>query len=103
MIGAPLDSWHGGTGATANGAGVAATMEAVRILKAIGIAPRRTIRIALWSGEEEGLLGSRAYVAQHFGSRPLLHAQEAAMPYSLQKRGPLGLKPEPAQGRADIH
>jgi Zn-dependent M28 family amino/carboxypeptidase len=97
MVGAHMDSWHGGTGATDNGAGVAAAMEAVRILKAIGIAPRRTIRIALWSGEEEGLLGSRGYVAQHFGSRPLVKPEEAAMPYSLQKRGPLALKPEQAK------
>jgi len=97
MIGAHLDSWHGGTGATDNGAGVVATMEAVRILKAIGIAPRRTIRIALWSGEEEGLLGSRGYVAQHFGERPLLNPAEAAMPFNLQKRGPLALKPEQAK------
>ncbi|HSP32802.1 MAG TPA: M20/M25/M40 family metallo-hydrolase [Thermoanaerobaculia bacterium] len=69
MLGAHLDSWHAGTGATDNGAGVAATMEAVRILKAIGVVPKRTIRIALWSGEEQGLLGSRAYVTQHFGKR----------------------------------
>jgi Zn-dependent M28 family amino/carboxypeptidase len=62
-----MDSWHSGTGATDNGAGVAATMEAVRILKALDLQPRRTIRIGLWSGEEEGLLGSRAYVAKHFG------------------------------------
>jgi carboxypeptidase Q len=67
MIGAHLDSWHVGTGATDNGAGVAATMEAVRILKALDLKPRRTIRIGLWTGEEEGLLGSRAYVAKHFG------------------------------------
>jgi hypothetical protein len=67
MIGAHIDSWHSGTGATDNGAGVAATMEAVRILKALNLQPRRTIRIGLWSGEEEGLLGSRAYVAKHFG------------------------------------
>jgi carboxypeptidase Q len=69
MIGGHLDSWHGGTGATDNGTGVATAMEAMRILKALGLSPRRTIRIALWSGEEEGLLGSRAYVRQHFGSR----------------------------------
>jgi len=68
MIGAHLDSWHVGTGATDNGAGVAATMEAVRILKALDLQPRRTIRIGLWTGEEQGLLGSRAYVAKHFGS-----------------------------------
>ncbi len=69
MLGAHLDSWHSGTGATDNAAGVAATMEAVRILKSLGVTPRRTIRIALWSGEEQGLLGSRAYVEEHFGKR----------------------------------
>jgi carboxypeptidase Q len=67
MLGGHLDSWHGGTGATDNGAGVAVAMEAVRIIKALGLRPRRTIRIALWSGEEQGLLGSRAYVEKHFG------------------------------------
>jgi Zn-dependent M28 family amino/carboxypeptidase len=67
MVGGHMDSWHAGTGATDNGAGVAVAMEAVRILKALGLQPRRTIRVALWSGEEEGLLGSQAYVAQHFG------------------------------------
>jgi carboxypeptidase Q len=67
MIGAHLDSWHAGTGATDNASGVAVAMEAVRILKALNLGPRRTIRVALWSGEEQGLLGSRAYVAQHFG------------------------------------
>ena len=67
MLGGHMDSWHGGTGATDNGAGVAVTMEAVRIIQALGLKPRRTIRIALWSGEEQGLLGSRAYVAKHFG------------------------------------
>ena len=67
MVGGHMDSWHAGTGATDNGAGVAVAMEAVRILKALNLQPRRTIRVALWSGEEEGLLGSHAYVAQHFG------------------------------------
>ena len=67
MVGGHMDSWHAGTGATDNGAGVAVAMEAVRILKALNLQPRRTIRVALWSGEEEGLLGSQAYVAQHFG------------------------------------
>ncbi len=67
MIGGHLDSWHAGTGATDNGAGVAAAMEAVRIIQALGLKPRRTIRIALWTGEEQGLLGSEAYVAKHFG------------------------------------
>ena len=67
MLGAHMDSWHSGTGATDNGAGCAVGMEAVRIIQALGLKPRRTIRIALWSGEEQGLLGSRAYVAEHFG------------------------------------
>jgi hypothetical protein len=68
MLGGHMDSWHSGTGATDNGAGVAVAMEAVRILQTLGIKPRRTIRVALWTGEEEGLLGSRAYVKAHFGS-----------------------------------
>ena len=68
MLGAHLDSWHAATGATDNGIGSSVMIEAVRILKAIGVTPRRTIRIALWSGEEQGLLGSKAYVAQHFGT-----------------------------------
>jgi hypothetical protein len=67
MLGGHMDSWHSGTGATDNAAGVSVAMEAVRILQAAGLKPRRTIRIALWSGEEQGLLGSRAYVKQHFG------------------------------------
>jgi carboxypeptidase Q len=69
MLGAHFDSWHTGTGATDNAAGSAVCMEAVRILQTLGLKPRRTIRIGLWSGEEEGLLGSRAYVAEHFGKR----------------------------------
>jgi len=70
MVGGHLDSWQSGTGATDNGAGVAAGMEAVRIIEALGLHPRRTIRIGLWTGEEEGLLGSRAYVTKHFGYYP---------------------------------
>jgi carboxypeptidase Q len=66
MIGAHFDSWHAGTGATDNGAGSAVMLEAMRILKATGVKMRRTVRIGLWTGEEEGLLGSRAYVKQHF-------------------------------------
>ncbi len=103
MLGAHLDSWHGGTGATDNAAGSAITMEAIRILKAIGVKPRRTIRIALWSGEEEGLLGSHAYVKEHFGS----HAdptdpKELAMPEWLRKEDtPLTLKPE--QGKVSAY
>jgi hypothetical protein len=68
MLGGHMDSWHSGTGATDNAAGCAVAMEAVRIIQSLGLIPRRTIRIALWSGEEQGLLGSRAYVAEHFGS-----------------------------------
>jgi hypothetical protein len=68
MLGGHLDSWHAGTGATDNAIGCAVTMEAVRVLSAIGVKPRRTIRIALWSGEEQGLLGSQAYVREHFGT-----------------------------------
>src|SRR5215475_3498261 len=68
MLGGHLDSWHSATGATDNAVGCAAMMEAARILKAIGVKPRRTIRVALWSGEEQNLLGSQAYVKEHFGS-----------------------------------
>ena len=66
LLGAHLDSWHAATGATDNAAGAAIMMEAMRILKASGVRPRRTIRLALWSAEEQGLLGSAAYVKQHF-------------------------------------
>jgi hypothetical protein len=68
MLGGHLDSWHSATGATDNAIGCAVMMEAARILKAIGVEPRRTIRVALWSGEEQGLLGSKAYVKEHFGT-----------------------------------
>ena len=68
MLGGHLDSWHAATGATDNAIGCAIMMEAARILKTIGVRPRRTVRVALWSGEEQGLLGSQAYVKQHFGS-----------------------------------
>jgi len=68
MLGGHLDAWHSATGATDNAVGSATMLEAIRILQAIGVKPRRTIRVALWSGEEQGLLGSQAYVKQHFGS-----------------------------------
>jgi carboxypeptidase Q len=68
MLGGHLDSWHAATGATDNAIGCTIMMEAARILKTLGVKPRRTIRVALWSGEEEGLLGSQAYVKEHFGS-----------------------------------
>ncbi len=99
MLGAHLDSWHAGTGATDNAAGSAVVMEAVRILKAIGVKPRRTIRVGLWSGEEEGLLGSAAYVKAHFGAHvPPTDPKELALPEWLRKNDtPLDLKPEQAK------
>jgi carboxypeptidase Q len=72
MLGAHLDSWASGTGATDNAAGSAVIMEAMRILKACNARMRRTVRLALWTGEEEGLLGSRAYVTEHFADRNTL-------------------------------
>lgn len=97
MVGAHLDSWHTGTGATDNAAGCAVVMEAVRILQALDLQPRRTLRIALWGGEEQGLLGSRAYVAEHFGNRPLpTDPTERDLPewmWSSEGR-PLRTKPE---------
>jgi carboxypeptidase Q len=98
MLGAHLDSWHAGTGATDNGAGVSVAMEAMRILQALGVKPRRTIRIGLWTGEEQGLLGSRAYVGEHFGSRPEPVGEERELPSFLRRSlGPLTLKPEHAR------
>src|SRR5438132_204782 len=98
MLGAHLDSWHGGTGATDNGAGTIVAMEVMRVLKSLGVAPKRTIRIGLWTGEEEGLLGSRAYVAQHFASRPEPPAEERDLPSTFRRNtGPLTIKPEHAK------
>jgi hypothetical protein len=89
MVGGHFDSWHSGTGATDNGAGSAVAMEVVRILQAVGVKPRRTIRIGLWGGEEEGLIGSRAHVEKHYGSRQA--SGPAAGPQGQQ--GPITLKP----------
>jgi carboxypeptidase Q len=99
MLGAHLDSWQAGTGATDNGAGTIVMMEAVRILQALDIKPRRTIRIGLWSGEEEGLLGSQGYVEQHFGSRPPMDDPNMkGMPTLLRREaGPVTVKPEQAK------
>ncbi len=96
MLGGHMDSWHSGTGATDNAAGVTVAMEAVRLIQKLGVKPRRTIRIALWSGEEEGLLGSRGYVKEHFGARKELPLSEAdrALPAFLRPQGPLELKPD---------
>jgi carboxypeptidase Q len=87
MLGGHMDSWHGGTGATDNAAGVAVCMEAVRILQTVGLHPRRTIRIALWSGEEQGLLGSRAYVTKHFGYYTNLTANQRPAERAESPRG----------------
>jgi len=99
MLGAHLDSWHAGTGATDNGAGTIVMMEAMRILKTLDIKPRRTIRIGLWSGEEEGLLGSQGYVEQHFGSRPPMDDPGMKGMPTLMRReaGPVTVKPEQAK------
>ncbi len=94
MLGGHMDSWHSGTGATDNGAGVAVAMEVVRILQALNIKPRRTIRVGLWSGEEQGLLGSRAYVAEHFGRFETAPAGTAAPAPSPTPVPKLLTKPE---------
>ena len=81
IMGAHLDTTAGATGATDNATGSAAMMEAMRIINSLGLRPRRTIRVALWGGEEQGLLGSRAYVAEHYGSETSpkpAHAKVAA-------------------------
>jgi hypothetical protein len=97
MLGGHMDSWHGGTGATDNAAGVSVAMEAVRILQTLGLKPRRTIRIGLWTGEEQGLLGSRAYVAEHFGKMEIPAAvagAPAAAPGARPAAGNLVKKPD---------
>jgi carboxypeptidase Q len=96
MLGGHLDSWIAGTGATDNGAGTIVAMEAVRILKALDIKPRRTIRIALWTGEEEGLFGSKGYCTMHFGSAKLSTAPDQLQLPEFMRRatGPLEVKPE---------
>jgi Zn-dependent M28 family amino/carboxypeptidase len=96
LAGAHLDSYHAGTGATDNACGVAVVMEAMRILKAVGAEPRRTIRVCLWSGEEQGLLGSKAYVSEHFAGRPpWTDAEQLTLPMSLREEtGPLSFYPQ---------
>ncbi|MFC7301450.1 M20/M25/M40 family metallo-hydrolase [Cognatiluteimonas weifangensis] len=95
MLGAHMDSWHTATGAADNGAGVAVMMEAMRILKAVGARPRRTIRVALWSGEEQGLVGSGDYVAQHLAAypQPSDPAQKDLPSFLRENRGALQRKP----------
>ena len=96
MVGGHLDSWIAGTGATDNGAGSVIALEVMRILNALAVKPRRTIRIALWSGEEEGLFGSMRYVDQHFGSFPRSTAPDQMDRFEHLRKpaGPLTLKPE---------
>lgn len=77
LLGAHFDSWHSGTGATDNATGTAAMMEALRILKTLGVQPRRTIRIGLWGAEEQGLLGSRQYVKEHIADGTTLKPEQA--------------------------
>ena len=96
MVGGHLDSWASATGASDNGAGTVVAMEVMRILNALQVKPRRTIRIGLWTGEEQGLFGSEGYVKQHFGYVPLSTAPEQMkLPEWMRKpAGPIVLKPE---------
>lgn len=96
MVGGHLDSWASGTGATDNGAGTVVAMEVMRILNALQVKPRRTIRVGLWTGEEQGEYGSYGYVKQHFGHVPLSTApDQMKLPEWVRKpAGPVELKPE---------
>jgi hypothetical protein len=96
MVGGHLDSWIAGTGATDDGAGAIIAMEVMRILNAVHVQPRRTIRVALWSGEEQGLFGSTGYVKAHFGSFPhsTTSAQLKVPEFVRKPAGPLNLKPD---------
>ena len=105
MLGAHFDSWQAGTGATDNAAGSAVMMEAMRILKATGLPLRRTVRIGLWTGEEQGLLGSRAYVADHFGDRAtmeLLPAHETFSAYYNVDNGTGAIRGIYAQSNPEV-
>jgi Zn-dependent M28 family amino/carboxypeptidase len=108
MLGAHLDSWHSGTGATDNAAGSAVVMEAVRILKTLELKPRRTVRVALWSGEEQGLFGSKAYVAAHFGAvkaaTPAAPAERNESDPFAVTRGPAGtVEKKPAHEKLSVY
>jgi hypothetical protein len=103
MMGAHLDSWHTGTGATDNAAGSVVMMEAARILKTLGT-PKRTIRIALWSGEEQGLLGARAYVDQHIAQRGTpKDPEQAKLPASMRTTDKGELRPLPGHGKVSAY
>jgi len=96
MLGGHLDSWASATGATDNGAGSVVAMEVMRILNALQVKPRRTIRVGLWTGEEEGEFGSYGYVKQHFGLVPRSNEpdQQTVTEYDRDAAGPIQLKPE---------
>jgi len=104
LLGGHFDTWHAATGATDDTVGVAAMMEALRILKVTGVKLRRTVRVGLWEGEEQGLLGSREYVAAHYASRgpapAIVGANAAAVPFAAGRggfggpQGPLETKPD---------
>jgi carboxypeptidase Q len=105
LLGAHFDSWHIGTGATDNGASSAVIMEAMRILQATGLPLRRTVRMVLWTGEEQGLLGSRAYVTRHFGGRdkvPPTPQHEKVMAYFNQDNGAGGYRGVYLQGNEAV-
>jgi carboxypeptidase Q len=99
MLGGHLDSWIAGTGATDDGAGTIIALEAMRILRALNIQPRRTVRIGLWGGEEQGIFGSAGYVSNHFGVRSYsTKPEEQVVPEFLrQQTGPVTIKPEQAK------
>ncbi len=104
MVGGHLDSWHASDGAVDNGAGVAVAMEAVRILSKLNVKPKRTIRIALWSGEEQGLFGSRAYVNDFLASRPEpTDAAERALPKYLWSSPGWPIAPKPAYNKLSVY
>ena len=96
MVGGHLDSWASATGATDNGAGTVVAMEVMRILNTLQVKPRRTIRVALWTGEEQGEFGSYGYVKQHFGNIPRSNAPDQKMitEYDRDPAGPIEIKPE---------
>lgn len=104
MVGGHLDSWHASDGAVDNGAGVAVAMEAVRILSKLNVKPKRTIRIALWSGEEQGLFGSRAYVNDFLATRPEpKDAAERALPRYLWSSPGWPIQPKAAYNKLSVY
>ncbi len=104
MAGAHLDSWFVGDGAVDNGAGSAVVMEAARILSAIGIKPKRTIRFGLWSGEEQGFYGSLDYVTRHFAERPLSEKEEdQGLPRFFSFTSQWPIQPKPAHEKLSVY